>query len=85
MAGLVTCAVVIGLPAPVSAQTIGVVLMHGNTDSPSGTIALLAAAMEGASEKQPSLRSCRFREWEDGQDFLERRPGHVHHAVRGHS
>src|SRR5205823_14964700 len=38
----------IGMAAPVSAQTIGVVLMHGNTDSPDGTIALLAAAMEGA-------------------------------------
>jgi pimeloyl-ACP methyl ester carboxylesterase len=36
------------IAAPISAQTIGVVLMHGNTDSPSGNIALLAAAMEGA-------------------------------------
>ena len=45
LAGLVTLAVVIGMAAPVSAQTIGVVLMHGNTDSPDGTIALLAAAM----------------------------------------
>ena len=48
LAGLVTLAAVIGMAAPVSAQTIGVVLMHGNTDSPDGTIALLAAAMEGA-------------------------------------
>src|SRR5271169_1456024 len=23
------------------------------------------------------LMDCRFREWEDGQNFLERRPGHV--------
>src|SRR5260370_6492909 len=36
------------MAAPVSAQTIGVVLMHGNTDSPDGTIALLAASLEGA-------------------------------------
>jgi hypothetical protein len=48
LAGLVTLAAVIGMAAPVSAQTIGVVLMHGNTDSPDGTIALLAGAMEGA-------------------------------------
>ena len=48
LAGLVTLAAVIGMAAPASAQTIGVVLMHGNTDSPSGTIALLAAAIEGA-------------------------------------
>src|ERR1700738_2017678 len=48
LAGLVTLAAVIGMAAPVSAQTVGVVLMHGNTDSPDGTIALLAAAMEGA-------------------------------------
>src|SRR5271169_6479395 len=25
----------------------------------------------------PGLMDCRFWEWEDGQDFLERRPGHV--------
>jgi esterase/lipase len=48
LAGLVILAVVIGMAAPVSAQTIGVVLMHGNTDSPDGTIAPLAAALEGA-------------------------------------
>ncbi len=48
LAGLVTLAAVIGMAAPVSAQTVGVVLMHGNTNSPDGTIALLAAAMEGA-------------------------------------
>jgi esterase/lipase len=40
-------AVVVGLAAPASAQT-GVVLIHGNTDSPNGTIAQLAAALEGA-------------------------------------
>jgi esterase/lipase len=45
---LLTLVAWIGMAAPVSAQTIGVVLMHGNTDSPDGTIALLAAAMEGA-------------------------------------
>jgi hypothetical protein len=48
LAGLLTLAVVTGIVAPVSAQTIGVVLMHGNTDSPDGTIAALATAMEGA-------------------------------------
>jgi hypothetical protein len=48
LAGLVTLATVIGMAAPASAQTIGVVLMHGNTDSPDGTIASLAAAIEGA-------------------------------------
>ncbi|HJU16921.1 MAG TPA: alpha/beta fold hydrolase [Stellaceae bacterium] len=47
-AGLVMFAAIIGIAAPVSAQTIGVVLMHGNTDSPSGSIARLAAAMESA-------------------------------------
>jgi len=46
--GLVILAAIIGIAAPVSATTIGVVLMHGNTDSPSGTIALLATAMENA-------------------------------------
>src|SRR6266404_9955764 len=45
---LLTLVAWIGMAAPVSAQTIGVVLMHGNTDSPDGTIALLATAMEGA-------------------------------------
>jgi hypothetical protein len=64
LAGLVT-AVVIVVAAPVSAQTIGVVLMHGNTDSPDGTIALLAAAMEGAggfhepARGRPVRRGCR--------------------------
>jgi esterase/lipase len=46
--GLATYAVVLSITAPVLAQTIGVVLMHGNTDSPGGTIAPLATAMEGA-------------------------------------
>ena len=45
---LIVAAIAVSAP-PVSAQTIGVVLMHGNTDSPSGNIALLAAAMEGAA------------------------------------
>jgi hypothetical protein len=48
LAGLVILAAVIGMAVPVSAQTIGVVLMHGNTDSPDGTSAPLAAALEGA-------------------------------------
>ena len=48
LAGLVTLAAVTGIAAPVPAQTVGVVLMHGNTDSPDGTIAPLAAAMEAA-------------------------------------
>src|ERR1700730_7811777 len=46
--GLVTLAALVGMAASVSGQTIGVVLMHGNTDSPDGTIAPLAAAIEGA-------------------------------------
>ena len=46
--GMVILAAIPVIAAPISAQTIGVVLMHGNTDSPSGNIALLAAAMEGA-------------------------------------
>ena len=46
--GLVTLAALVGLAASLSGQTIGVVLMHGNTDSPDGTIAPLAAAIEGA-------------------------------------
>jgi hypothetical protein len=33
LAGLVTLAAVIGMAAPVSAQTVGVVLMHGNNHS----------------------------------------------------
>ena len=45
---MMTLAAVISMAAPVSAQTVGVVLMHGNTDTPSGTIASLAAALEGA-------------------------------------
>lgn len=45
---MVTLAALTGVAASVSAQTVGVVLMHGNTDSPSGTIAPLAAALEGA-------------------------------------
>jgi pimeloyl-ACP methyl ester carboxylesterase len=45
---MVTLATLTGMTVPVSAQTVGVVLMHGNTDSPSGTIAPLAAALEGA-------------------------------------
>jgi hypothetical protein len=56
LAGLVTLAAVNGMAAPVSAQTIGVVLMHGNTDSPSGNIALLAEAMEGAGLWSSGLR-----------------------------
>ena len=47
LAGLLVFTAVIGVVAPVSAQTIGVVLMHGNTDSPNGTVAALATAMEG--------------------------------------
>jgi hypothetical protein len=62
LAGLVTLAVVIGMAAPVSAQTIGVVLMHGNTDSPDGTIALLTAAMECSRAR------------EDRQHRLPRKP-----------
>src|SRR5215471_15472556 len=46
--GLLFLAAVVGLAAPAWAQPIGVVLMHGNTDSPNGTIAQLAAALEGA-------------------------------------
>lgn len=49
LAGLLTLVSVIGgLATAVSAQTVGVVLMYGNADAPSGTIALLAAAMESA-------------------------------------
>src|SRR5215472_16847986 len=46
--GLVILAAIRLIAAPVSAETIGVVLMHGNTDLPSGNIALLAAALESA-------------------------------------
>ena len=45
---MMTLAAVISMAAPVSAQTVGVVLMHGNTDTPYGTIASLATALEGA-------------------------------------
>jgi hypothetical protein len=45
---IMTLAAVISMAASVSVQTIGLVLMHGNTDAPSGTIASLAAALEGA-------------------------------------
>ena len=46
--GFLMLIAVIGTTAPVPAQTIGMVLMHCNTDLPDGTIALLAAAMESA-------------------------------------
>src|SRR5215472_12081273 len=49
--------VVVSSATPALAQNIGVVLMHGNTDSPNGTIAQLAAAMEGAgySVERPEM------------------------------
>jgi hypothetical protein len=48
MLTLLTLAAVAGLGGSGSAQTTGVVLMHGNTDSPDGTISLLAAAIKDA-------------------------------------
>jgi esterase/lipase len=49
LTGLLTLLSLIGgLAVAASAQTIGVVLMHGNADTPSGTVALLAVAMENA-------------------------------------
>jgi pimeloyl-ACP methyl ester carboxylesterase len=49
LTGLLTLlSLISGLTVAASAQTIGVVLMHGNIDTPSGTVALLAAAMENA-------------------------------------
>src|SRR3974390_573879 len=32
---------------------------------------------EADRSSMPGLMNCRFREWEDGQDVRERRPGHV--------
>jgi len=46
--GLVALASVMAIAASVSARGIGVILMHGNTDSPDGTIAQLAAALKDA-------------------------------------
>src|SRR5262245_66440529 len=46
--GLVALATVMAIAASVSARGIGVILMHGNTDSPDGTIAQLAAALKDA-------------------------------------
>ena len=37
---LLTFAAIAGFGGSVSAQTTGVVLMHGNTDSPDGSISL---------------------------------------------
>jgi pimeloyl-ACP methyl ester carboxylesterase len=60
---LLTIAAVVGNAEPISAQTIGVVLMHGNTDSPDGNIALLAAAIEGAGYlvERPEMCWSRYR------------------------
>ena len=55
---MMTLASVISMAAPVSTQTVGVVLMHGNTDTPSGTIATLAAALEGAGYPVESPEMC---------------------------
>jgi hypothetical protein len=41
-------AVLPGLAAPASAQTIGIVLMHGKTGSPDTVIDRLAIALQGA-------------------------------------
>jgi hypothetical protein len=51
--GSVILAAIIEISAPVS----GVVLMHGSTDSPSGSIALLATAMESRATLLSS-RTC---------------------------
>jgi esterase/lipase len=71
LAGLVTLAAVNGMAAPVSAQTIGVVLMHGNTDSPSGNIALLAEAMEGAGYMVERPEMCWSHRRMRDRPFLE--------------
>jgi hypothetical protein len=57
--GLVILAAIIGISAPVSS----VVLMDGSTDSPSGSIALLATAMESAGYlvEQPDMCSSYWR------------------------
>jgi esterase/lipase len=56
---------------PVSAQTVGVVLMHGNTDSPSGNIALLAEAMEGAGYMVERPEMCWSHRRMRDRPFLE--------------
>jgi hypothetical protein len=60
------------MAAPVSAQSIGVVLMHGNTDSPDGTIALLAAAMEDAGYLVERPEMCWSHRRRRDKPFLER-------------
>jgi dienelactone hydrolase len=68
---LLTLIAVISMGAPVSAQTIGVVLMHGNTDSPDGTIAPLAAAMEEAGYLVERPEMCWSHRRRRDRPFLE--------------
>jgi esterase/lipase len=68
---LLVLVAVISMAAPVSAQSIGVVLMHGNTDSPDGTIALLAAAMEDAGYVVERPEMCWSHRRRRDKPFLE--------------
>src|SRR5215472_13647832 len=68
---LLTFIAVISMAAPVSAQTIGVVLIHGNTDSPDGTNAPLAAAMEEAGYLFERPEMCWSHRRRRDRPFLE--------------
>src|SRR5215472_12680301 len=68
---LLTFIAVISMAAPVSAQTIGVVLIHGNTDSRDGTIAPLAAAMEEAGYLVERPEMCWSHRRRRNRPFLE--------------
>jgi hypothetical protein len=65
---LVFAAVLPIAAAPASAQTIGVVLMLGNTDSPQGLVYSLATALRGLATWSTRLR-CAGR---DGASMTDR-------------
>ena len=68
---LLTLAAVAGVGGSVSAQTTGVVLMHGNTDSPDGTISLLAAAIKGAGYLVETPEMCWSHRRRRDRPFLD--------------
>jgi len=68
---LLTLAAVAGVGRSVSAQTTGVVLMHGNTDSPDGTISLLAAAIKGAGYLVETPEMCWSHRRRRDRPFLD--------------
>ncbi len=68
---LLTLAAVASVGGSVSAQTTGVVLMHGNTDLPDGTISLLAAAIKGAGYLVETPEMCWSHRRRRDRTFLD--------------